>query len=83
MPVVLVVLLGSMIAHATSRFITKKGTKLLAEILELSVQLDASRQLPDNYIFYPEFIDIIPADKHNEFKPQLSRLLTELSRRLY
>jgi hypothetical protein len=63
MLVVSVVLLGSIIAHTISRLITKKRTKLLAKIPELFVQLNASRQLPDNYVFYPEFIDIIPADK--------------------
>jgi hypothetical protein len=61
--VVLVILLGSIIVYITSRFITKKKIKLLAKIPESFIQLDASRQLLDNYIFYPEFIDIIPADK--------------------
>jgi hypothetical protein len=61
--VVSVVLPGSIIIYTTSRFIAKKRTKLLAKIPKSFIQLDISRQLPNNYIFYPEFINIIPVDK--------------------
>jgi hypothetical protein len=37
MLVVLVILLGSIIVYATSRLIAEKGTKLLAEVLELFI----------------------------------------------
>jgi hypothetical protein len=43
MPVVSVVLLGSIIAYVISRLIAKKRTEFLAEIPELSIQFDASR----------------------------------------
>jgi hypothetical protein len=62
-PVVSAILPGSMMAYTISRLITEKGIEFLAEIPELSVRLDVSRQLLDNYILYPEFIDIMPADK--------------------